>query len=115
MGAGEGIDNDRVRTLMVPSEKGTCFGLVGLTGSFSIGPANAGNAVMRRFLDALGKATPVTVGLFPIHYGGRIVFGIYMDNGDGAVAGTDISDILIVAQRASAALTRLVRSRQAAG
>ncbi len=112
VGGGAGIVPARLATLVAPAEPGTCFGLVSDTGGHFLGPL-ADHPVHRRFLKTLGGARPLTAGLFPVHYRGRVVFGIYLDGGDGAYVTTDIGDLLVLAQRVPQALERLVQRRLA--
>lgn len=112
-GYGPGIDPDAVRSLMVPVAANTCFGIVGSTGGYFIGPPTQ-HQVYDRFFAALGGARPQTVGLFPVHYHGRVVFGIYTDGGDGAGIDHDIANILIVAQQVPRTLDRQLQARRAA-
>lgn len=109
-GVGQGITPAAVQALMIPSAKGTAFGLVHQTESHFLGPL-APNPVHDQFLRALGGAKPVTCGIFPVWFKGRIVFGIYIDNGDGQAIVPDIGDLLIVAQQVAAALERLIKAR----
>lgn len=109
-GVGQGISSAAVQALMIPSAKGTAFGLVHQTESHFLGPL-APNPVHDQFLKALGGGRPVTCGIFPVWFKGRIVFGIYIDNGDGQAIVPDIGDLLIVAQQVAAALERLIKAR----
>ncbi len=109
-GVGQGISAAAVQALMIPSAKGTAFGLVHQAESHFLGPL-APNPVHDQFLKALGGAKPVTCGIFPVWFKGRIVFGIYIDNGDGQAIVPDIGDLLIVAQQVAAALERLLKAR----
>lgn len=111
-GAGEGVDPAATRDLLLSSERGTMFGLVGQTGAHYLGPI-ADHKVHSFFLRALGGAKPRSAGLFPVHYRGRIVFGIYLDGGPGELASPDIADILLLAQRVPVALERIVQERLA--
>jgi hypothetical protein len=111
-GAGPGVEPHRVRGLIVPSEAGTIFGLVGSTEAPYLGPLHP-HRVHLHFAHALGGDQPRTVGLFPVHYRGKLVFGIYLDSGDTGQAPDDIADLLLVAQRAPAALERVVQRRLA--
>lgn len=63
-------------------------------------------------LQALGgKSRPKSVGLFPVHFGGKLVLGIYLDGGPGKYVSTDVADILVLAQQVPTALERLVQRR----
>lgn len=109
-GFGQDITPAAVQALMIPSAKGTAFGLVHQTASHFLGPLPP-NPVHDRFLRALGGAKPATCGIFPVWFKGRVVFGIYIDNGDGQAIVPDIGDLLIVAQQVAAALERLIKAR----
>lgn len=110
-GAGEGVTPTAVRSLMLPSEKGTLFGLVGSTGAHFLGPIQK-HTVHDRFLELLGGAKPNSAGLFPVRFRGRLVFGIYMDGGNAGFVNPDIADILILAQRVPLAVERLLRQKE---
>jgi len=109
-GGGKDLSASDAASLIIPSEPGTFFGLVGNTGAHYMGPV-VDHAVHRQFFQTLGPPTPKTVGFFPVHYKGRIVFGIYLDGGDDLSLG--IAEILVMAQRVPIALERLVRKRNA--
>lgn len=112
IGAGEGVDSAATQDLLLSSERGTLFGLVGETGAHYLGPI-ADHKVHSFFLRALGGARPRSAGLFPVHYRGRIVFGIYLDGGPGELTSPDVADILLLAQRVPVALDRIVQERLA--
>ena len=109
-GAGPGVTPGAIRALMLPSEKGTLFGLVGVTGAHFLGPIQK-HAIHERFYEILGGGKPQSAGLFPVRFHNRIVFGIYMDGGDGGYVNPDIADVLILAQRVPLALERLVKAK----
>jgi hypothetical protein len=109
-GAGPGVEDAAVRGLMMPSEPGTAFGLVGQTGAPFLGPL-AVHEVHDVFLDRIGKAKPGSVGLFPIHHRGRVVFGIYLDGGDGNDLIPDVGELILLAQRTAITLDRLLSER----
>ncbi|MBW2713297.1 MAG: hypothetical protein JRC77_06050 [Deltaproteobacteria bacterium] len=109
-GGGEGVDRERVESLMVPSEPGTLFGLVGSTGAHYLGPV-APHPVHEKVFAVLGEPTPQAVGFFPVHYQGKMAFGIYLDGGDNLSQG--VGEILVMAQRVPQALERLVQKRKA--
>jgi len=107
-GGGKDVSVGYAASLIIPSEPGTFFGLVANTGAHYMGPV-IDHPVHRQFFKTLGPPTPKTVGFFPVHYKGRIVFGIYLDGGDDLSLG--IAEILVMAQRVPIALERLVRKR----
>jgi hypothetical protein len=109
-GGGEGVDRLRVESLMVPSEQGTIFGLVGSTGAHYLGPV-APHPVHKKVFSVLGEPAPQTVGFFPVHYKGKMAFGIYLDGGNDLSQG--VGEILVMAQRVPQALERLVQKRKA--
>lgn len=109
-GAGDRIDRGKLATSMFPAEPGTMFGLVAENGAHFLGPM-AEHKVHARFLEVLGGLKPKTVGLFPVHYRGRVVFGVYLDGGQDAYVNLDIADILLLAQRVPTALEQLVKRR----
>ena len=84
-----------------------------MTKAHFLGPL-ASHPVHERFLELLGGHKPQSAGLFPVHFHGRVVFGVYMDGGDGGYISPDIADILIFAQRVPMAIERLVKQKQMA-
>jgi hypothetical protein len=112
LAAGEGVNSSAIRDLIVPTEHGTMFGLVSETGAHYMGPIKA-HPVHQTFLETLGENVPGAVAFFPVHLGGKLVFGIYLDAGDGADVPTDVAEILVLAQRVSAVLARLIEERLA--
>jgi len=111
-GAGPGIDPMRMQELMVPVVEGTAFGLVHRGGAPLVGPL-APHPVHRAFASAVGARPESSVGLFPVHHRGRVLFVIYLDGGESGVP--NVSEILILAQRVPASLERMVlRARRAA-
>lgn len=113
VGAGPGVASHTVKSLCFTSDKGTCFGLVGVTGAQFLGPLQK-HPTHDRLLELLGGQKPASAGLFPVHFKGRVVFGIYLDGGDGQYIDPNIADILILAQKVPLAIERLIRERQAA-
>ena len=63
---------------------------------------------------AKGCQKPAGAGLFPVHYRGKVVFGIYMDGGEGRYIDPNIADILILALKVPLAVERLIEAKQAA-
>ena len=110
-GAGKDVDVAAVGRLMVPATEGTIFGIVGQTGAHYLGPL-AEHPIHRRFLETLGGTRPPTAGLLPVHYRGRLVYGIYIDTD---VDPAHIGSLLVLAQRVPRALERLVQARLAPG
>jgi hypothetical protein len=110
LGAGEAVDVRHLSSLLMPTAPGTIFGLVAGTGAHFLGPL-APHPVYAPFLAALGGARPRTCALLPVHFHGRLVFGVYVDGGPGKRVTADISDLVILAQRVPAALERLIRQR----
>ncbi len=106
-GAGLDVDPVAVRRLMVPSAEGTVFGIVGSTGAHYLGPL-AEHPIHRRFLEALGTGRPEIVGLLPVHYKGRLVYGVYIDT---EVNPGHLGALLLLAQKVPRALERLVERR----
>ena len=113
LAAGDGIEPDRVRHLSIPAETGTVFGLVSTTGAYYLGPLSA-HPQHVDFLHTLGTAVPGAVAFLPVHFRGKLVFGLYLDGGQGTDVTTDIADVLVLAQAAPAALERLISGRIAA-
>ena len=111
-GAGPGVQTEYISALMFPSEPGTCFGLVGSTGAQFLGPLQP-HPTHERLLNSLGCQKPRSVGLFPVHYRGKVVFGIYLDAGNDNYLNPDIADILLLAQRVPITLERLIQAKQA--
>lgn len=112
VGAGPGVVSHAVKSLCFASDKGTCFGLVGATGAQFLGPLQK-HATHDRLLESLGGQKPASAGLFPVHFKGRVVFGIYLDGGGGKYIDPNIADILILAQKVPLAIERLIRESQA--
>ena len=110
MGAGEGVDVAHLQTLLMPTAPGTIFGLVADTGAHYIGPL-APHPSYAPFLAALGGGRPRTAALLPVHFHGRLVFGLYLDGGAQKRVTADIGDLIVLAQRVPAALERLIQNR----
>ena len=108
-GAGEGLDPERVAGLMVPVVDGTAFGLVHHGGAPLLGPL-APHPVHRAFCAALGTREGSSVGLFPVHHRGRVLFVLYLDAGSSP--SLQVAEILILAQRVPATLERMVARRR---
>ncbi|MEE8407982.1 MAG: hypothetical protein V3T05_00115 [Myxococcota bacterium] len=114
LGAGEGVDNAALGRFMVQAEKGTIFGLVSETGAHFLGVMPK-HDVHTEFLNVMGVARPGAVALFPVHFRGKLIMGLYMDAGHGADVPTDVADILLLAQKVPTVLERLVASRLGGG
>ncbi len=110
MGAGKGVDPAKVTALLVPSLPDTIFGLVADTGGHFLGPLTPHVAYAPLIL-ALGGGRPQSVAFLPVYAHGRVVFGVYVDGGANAYLTSDISEIILLAQRVPAALERLVKAR----
>ncbi|MBN1962650.1 MAG: hypothetical protein JW841_17085 [Deltaproteobacteria bacterium] len=110
MGAGEGVNVTHLHTLLMPTAPGTIFGLVANTGAHFIGPLQPSPAYAP-FLSALGGGRPATAALLPIHFNGRLIFGLYLDAGPQKRVTADIGDLIVLAQRVPSALERLIQSR----
>ncbi len=110
LGAGEGVDVPHLPSLLMPTAPGTIFGLVADTGAHYIGPLTQ-HPCYAPFLAALGGGRPRTAALFPVHFHGRLVFGLYLDGGPHKRVTTDVGDLLVLAQRVPAAIERLIRHR----
>lgn len=110
LGAGEDVDVRHLSSLLMPTAPGTIFGLVAGTGAHFLGPL-APHPVYAPFLAALGGARPRTCTLLPVHFHGRLVFGVYVDGGPAKRVTADIGELVILAQRVPAALERLIRQR----
>lgn len=109
-GAGRGISAERVRSMVVPLSAGSVFALLDASGSLYLGPL-APLPVHDCFLAALGGIRPGTVALVPVRYQRRMVFALYLDDGEGADLTPDVREIVALAGRVPAALQRLVRAR----
>lgn len=96
--------------LMLPAEPGTAFGLVSQTGAPFLGPL-AAHPVHDAFLGRLGDEKPGSVGLFPVHHRGRLVFGIYLDGGHGKDLAPDVGELLVLAQRAALTMQKLLEAK----
>ena len=110
LGAGDGVDVPHLTNLLMPTAPGTIFGLVAGTGAHFLGPLTP-DPVYAPFLAALGGDRPRTCALLPVHFHGRLVFGVYVDGGPGKRVTSDIGDLVVLAQRVPAALERLIKAR----
>lgn len=108
--AGEDVPAGAARALALPAAEGSILGVVSRMGSPVLGPL-AEHPVNERLIEALGGGWPRSVGLFPVHWRSRVVFGIYLDGGEDADVATDVAEILVLAQRVAAILARLVDRR----
>jgi hypothetical protein len=112
MGAGDGVVPARIGSLLTPTVAGTIFGLVAETGGHYIGPMQP-HVSYAPLLLALGGGRPRSVALLPVQAGGRLIFGLYLDAGADGYVTTDVSDLIVIAQRVPKALERLVKTRVA--
>lgn len=112
LGAGEGVDVLHLHSLLMPTAPGTLFGLVASTGAHYIGPL-APHPSYAPFLAALGGGRPRTAALLPVHFHGRLVFGVYLDAGPQKRVTNDIGELIVLAQRLPGALERLLERRLA--
>jgi hypothetical protein len=110
LGAGEGVDTNGVRRLLLEAQKGTAFGLVSTTGAHYMGPLRA-HEVHQKFLQAIGEDVPGAIALLPVHFRGKLVLGIYLDAGDRRDVSTDVAELLVLAQQVPSALERLIAKR----
>ncbi len=110
MGDGQGLVPAKVASLLIPTVAGTIFGIVAETGGHYLGPMQP-HVSYAPLLMALGGGRPRSVLLLPVHKGGRLIFGLYLDGGEDAFVSTDIADLIVLAQQVPEALERLVKSR----
>ncbi|MBI5508531.1 MAG: hypothetical protein HY903_07245 [Deltaproteobacteria bacterium] len=108
--AGHDVDPERVRQLSVPAQTATMFGLVASSGAPYLGPL-APHRWHIELWHALGEAVPGTVAFLPVHFRGKLVFGLYLDAGDGADMPTDVAEILVLAHSVPTAIERLIAHR----
>ncbi len=112
LGAGPGVDPSDIPGMMLPSEPGTAFGLVGQTGAPFLGPLSP-HPVHEAFLSRLGKEQPLSAGFFPVHHRGKLAFGIYLDDGHERSIEPDVGELLVLAQRTAATLDRILAAKLA--
>ncbi len=110
-GAGEHVDRDTVKSLVVPLTVPSAFKFVHDTRAPFVGPLPA-TETNDKFLQLLGGARPKSSVLFPILFRGRVVNVIYGDSGPGKFASTDISDLQILSPRIPATFEKLITERK---
>ncbi|HZX93311.1 MAG TPA: hypothetical protein VFE90_02260 [Myxococcales bacterium] len=113
-GLGEGMENGAAQQVAMPVATESAFSLVVKTRSHYMGPLHKtpGNI---RFLATLGKKVPLSALIFPILHRGRVSYMLYLDNGHRQQAPTDVGEMLILSQRISQTVEKLVQqNRQAA-
>ncbi len=113
LAAGEGVDPARLRNLSFTSASGSVFSLVSRTGAYYLGPLTP-QPQHQTFLQTLGDGQPGTIAFLPVHFRGKLVFGLYLDAGPSHGVATDIAEVLMLAQSVPATLERLISARVAA-
>ncbi len=110
-GAGEHVDRDTIRSLVVPLSVPSAFKFVHDTRAPFVGPLPSTDT-NDKFLQLLGGAKPKSSVLFPILFRGRVVNVIYGDSGPGKFASTDISDMQILSPRIPQTFEKLITERK---
>jgi len=113
-GLGEGLEDNKARTVAVPLTLPSAFQLVVSSRSHFMGPLQK-TPINIRFLAQMGKKVPFSSLLLPILHRGRVSHLLYLDNGHKQHAPSDIGDMLILSMRIAQSVEALVqRKRQAA-
>ncbi len=110
-GLGGKLDKATVKKIAFPLAQPSVFQLVWETKSHYLGQFKA-NPVVVYFLRATGGEVPKTFFLMPVLVGGKCVNLFYADNGHQKLASRDISDVLLMGQRAGRAYQRLIQEKR---
>jgi hypothetical protein len=103
---GEGIEQ-AAQIVAIPLAAPSAFQLVVKTRSHFLGPLQK-TPVNVRFLAQLGRKVPLSSMIVPILYRGRVSHLLYVDNGHKQQAPTDVGEMLILSQRISQTVEKLV-------
>jgi hypothetical protein len=94
---GGNIDPARFRSLAIPLDTPSVFGLVVSSRAHFLGALQK-TRINIGFLKAMGRQVPLSAVVVPILVRGRVVNLLYCDNGHRAHAASDIGELLILAQ-----------------
>lgn len=106
--AGEGIDSQTIRNLVISLQQPSAFKLVYDTSAHFLGAMQPGE-INDGFMKMLGGEPPRSVFLYPILFRGKVVNMIYADGGPGKNAPVDVSDLLIVGPKVPQTFERLLQ------
>jgi hypothetical protein len=109
---GEGLDRWAFRSIMIPLEAPSVFQLVVSARAHYLGGIQKTKTNIE-FLRATGKQVPLSAFLLPVLVRGRVVNILYCDNGHKSHCHSDISDLLILAQRITRSYESLFEQKRA--
>ena len=109
MGIGDGLDDERMRDLVVTRAHKSVFSLVADSRSHFLGPL-ARLPTHGAWVKATGRKIPKSVAVFPILVRGRPVNLLYVDNGHDEYVGSDVGEVLILAQQIAKTYETLLKS-----
>lgn len=109
VGLGEGMETDRIREVVVHRSERSVFSLVADSRSHYLGPLARWSA-HGAWLKATGRKIPRSLAVFPILVRGRPVTLLVVDNGHDQHVGSDVGEVLILAQQIAKTWEELLRS-----
>ena len=110
MGLGDGFDTERMRGIAVPRGEKSVFAFCVDSRAHYLGPLAKWPA-HGNWVKATGRKIPRSVAVFPILVKGRPVNVLVVDNGhDAHVEGSDVGEVLILAQQIAKTYETLLKS-----
>ena len=109
MGIGDGMQSERMRDVVVSRKEKSVFALVAESRSHYLGP-------LQRFpahggwVKATGRKIPKSLAVFPILVRGRPINLLVVDNGHDQFVGSDVGEVLILAQQIAKTYETLLTS-----
>lgn len=111
VGVGEGMDSEAVRTFQLRRDEKSVFALVVSSRAHYIGPLQKWRA-HAPWVKLTGRQLPQTIAVFPVLVRGRVVNLLYLDNGHDEHVGSDVGELLILAQRIARSYEALIEEKR---
>jgi MshEN domain len=107
-GLAPGLISSDFERIFISLDEQSVFKLICMAGGHYLGPLPQ-VPINDRFLQLLGIGRPSTAFLITVSYNGKVVNILYGDNGPDTTVTTDITDLLILAQKIPLAFSKIIK------
>lgn len=108
MGIGEGMETERMRDVVMDRNERSVFGLVADSRAHYLGPLATWSA-HGAWVKATGRKIPRSLAVFPLLVRSRPVALLVVENGHDQHVGSDVGEVLILAQQIAIAWESLLK------
>jgi hypothetical protein len=109
LGIGEGMAAEHMKDVVIPRSDRSVFGLVAQSRSHYLGPLQRW-PLHGQWVKVTGRKLPQSLAVFPILVKGRVVNLLVVDNGHGEHVGSDVGEVVILAQQIAKTYESLLRA-----